>query len=115
VWLDLISGVTVPIIPKANDVLLLVPAIYLVVTAIDAVFLSGRAYGFTPDTLLSMAFMALVVVGIILMLSRRSAMMPDPPHHISVKVGWLGVAAGVLLVAIRFTSTDAWWTGHLMN
>ena len=54
-------------------------------------------------------------IGLVALWGSYPAPTPDAPPHVRWG-GWLfglGVAAGIIMLLLRFTSEHAWWTGHL--
>jgi hypothetical protein len=56
-----------------------------------------------PELVLTIAFDAVMVVGLIAMRAR-----------IAAPLFWAALVAGVGLFVIRLTSDSSWWTGHLL-
>ena len=57
----------------------------------------------------------LLLIGLVALWRSYPAPTPDAPPHVRWG-GWLfglGVAAGIIMLLLRFTSEHAWWTGHL--
>jgi hypothetical protein len=75
----------------------------------------GTLAGHALWNYVSMGVDLLLLIGLVALWRSYPAPTPDAPPH--VRWGsWLfglGVAAGIIMLLLRFTTEHAWWTGHL--
>ena len=86
----------------SNSTIAIVLAIYLIGQFLWNVFVPAHEYAMRTEQLLTIGLNVLAVVGLFGM----KAKVPQP-------LFWPGLMAGIGLLALRFTSDAAWWTGHL--
>jgi hypothetical protein len=57
----------------------------------------------------------LLLIGLIALWRSYPAPTPDAPPYVrwGGSIFGLGVAAGIVMLLLRFTGDHAWWTGHL--
>lgn len=95
--------------------LLLLVFVYLIFSLLWRVLVTANEYPGQTATLLSMLADACAVLGLVGLRNQlNAAMPPDDARRSKVNiVGGFGIAVGISLFLIRFTSDAAWWTGHL--
>jgi hypothetical protein len=97
--------------------LFLAVAGYLVLRCLWRLFVPGGGWPVPPWHYLSMASDILLLVVLIVLRSRLAPVLADDPsrRRLADIAAWGGSIAGFLLLAIRFTSEAAWWTGHFRH
>jgi len=102
---------------QANWRVYIFVSIYLAIRFLWGVFVPGGEYPMPPWHYVSMG-VDLVLLICVLML--RSRLFPelganDPRTTWANVLFGVGLVSGIGLLAIRFTSNAAWWTGHLRS
>ena len=92
-------------------------SIYLVLRFLWAIVIPGGEWPLPPWHYDSMGIHLLLLVAVIVLRSQVFALAPydDPRRSMGNILFGLGLVAGVGLLLIRFTSDQAWWTGHLRS
>ena len=102
------GGAKAPITSRVIACLLIVNCLWRLVAP-------GGPWPVTPWNYVSMGVDLLLLIGLVALWRSYPAPTPDAPPH--VRWGsWLfglGVAAGIIMLLLRFTSEHACWTGHL--
>ena len=88
---------------------------YLILTFLWRTLVTAHEYPSRTLQILDLVFDLFAFIGIIGLRSQLNAALPanDPRRSKLGLLFGLGVAAGIGLFLIRFTSNAAWWTGHL--
>ena len=89
----------------------------LIVKALWRIIMPGGSWPMPPAHYLSMGIDALLLIALIGMRPRISSSLPEGDKRRRVANALFGLAllGGVALLAVRFTGTAAWWTGHLRS
>ncbi len=90
---------------------------YLILRFLSGLFIPGGEWPLSPAHYLSMAIDLGLLAGVFGARSQLFAKLPEMDTRRPI-AGILFVAAvisGVGLLLIRFTSDQAWWTGHLQD
>jgi hypothetical protein len=99
----------------SNYRILLIASAILVLTALWRVLVPAHEYGSSASVMLSLGVDLLLLVSVFLLRRQLAAAMPpdDPRRGTMQLFAWPAVAAGLVVLLIRFTSDHGWWTGHL--
>lgn len=98
---------------KQNAWVLICMAAVLAFGAAQAIFVTAQEYD--PAILVWMHFgldvaMTLLSVILLIVLARSSGQ--EGPRGLAILAGLVGIVAGAIRIAARFTSDHGWWTGH---
>lgn len=95
-------------------VLFIAFAVYLILTLVWRVVTPAHELPVRSDQLTTMLLDGLMLAGLVgLRVRVRQAGNADPSSAMMRALFGLGVAAGIGLFAVRLTSGNAWWSGHL--
>jgi hypothetical protein len=102
------GGAKAPITLPVIACLLIVDCLWRLVTP-------GGPWPVTPWHYVSMGVDLLLLIGLITLWRSYPAPTPDAPPYVrwGGSIFGLGVAAGIIMLLVRFTRDHAWWTGHL--
>ena len=91
-------------------------AALLIVTFVYRLCIPGGEYGSQGIVVLDILLNIGLLVGLY---GTRRTLVREAPGDERWKVGtplyWAALISGIGLLLIRFTSSSAWWTGHLMS
>lgn len=90
---------------------------FLIFNFVWAVMVPGGEWPVPPYHYLTMALdVGLLIALVIVRGGTVGSMAPDDPRRgTGQSLFWTAAICSILLLAIRFTSEAAWWTGHLQN
>lgn len=92
-------------------------AAYLIFKGFWNVFVPGGSWPLPPWPLVSMATNLVLVAVLVAFWTQMPERTEDSPATIrhAAPLFWCAFAAGIVNFLIRFTSEQAWWTGHLTS
>ena len=102
------GGAKAPITSRVIACLLIVNCLWRLVAP-------GGPWPVTPWNYVSMGVDLLLLIGLVALWRSYPAPTPDAPPHVRWGSWLFGleVAAGIIMLLLRFTTEHAWWTGHL--
>jgi hypothetical protein len=100
---------------NSNWRIYLICAALLVANCLWRVLVPGTEYGSVMSVWLGLIVDVLLLVGLIGLYRQFSAQMTadDSRRGLMQLAFWPGLVAGIVTLAIRFSSDHGWWTGHL--
>ena len=100
-----------------NYIVFIVGSIYLIATFLWRLFVRGGEWPLSPGHYVSMLLTVVIAATLIAMRPRLMEGFAEEPskQKTATTLFTLAMVAAVGSLLIRFTSTAAWWTGHLTN
>lgn len=98
---------------KQNAWVLIFMSAVLVFGAAQAIFVTAQEYD--PAALVWMHFgldVAMTLLSVILLIVVARSSGQTGLRGLAILAGILGIVAGAIKIAARFTSDHGWWTGH---